>query len=331
MNIKRFLVGAGAGVLTVGLTAAGAASAPRTSVQAGVADGTLTVTGTRGNDALALRLKAGVPGVLQVDVGDDGTAQFEFDRSTFDRIQVLAGAGNDRIRIDQVNGAFADEATTLDGGRGNDALLGGDGNESLRGAAGNDSIDGNRGADTSDMGGGNDSFTWDPGDGSDGIEGRAGRDTMVFNGANVDESFSLEASGSRAIFTRNIGNIRMDTGGVETLDLNMLAGFDNFSVGDFLFNTAMNRADVDMSAAGDGGAPDAQTDSVNLVGTPDEDHITADVRRGRIEVAGVPVATSITGSAIPDQLQLTAEGPGDTIDVDPAVDALISVLINVHV
>jgi Ca2+-binding RTX toxin-like protein len=329
MNIKRFLVGAGAGVLTVGLTAAGAASAPRTSVQAGVADGTLTVTGTRGNDALALRLKAGVPGVLQVDVGDDGTAQFEFDRSTFDRIQVLAGAGNDRIRIDQVNGAFADEATTLDGGRGNDALLGGDGNESLRGAAGNDSIDGNRGADTSDMGGGNDSFTWDPGDGSDGIEGRAGRDTMVFNGANVDESFSLEASGSRAIFTRNIGNIRMDTGGVETLDLNMLAGFDNFSVGDFLFNTAMNRADVDMSAAG--GGPDAQTDSVNLVGTADVDHITADVRRGHIEVAGVPVATSITGSAIPDQLQLTAEGPGDTIDVDPAVNALITVLTNVHV
>jgi hypothetical protein len=45
----------------------------------------------------------------------------------------------------------------------------------------------------------------------------------------------------------------------------------------------------------------------------------------------VPVATSITGSAIPDQLQLTAEGPGDTIDVDPAVNALITVLTNVHV
>ena len=207
--------------------------------------------GTNGRDAPALRLKAGTPGVLQVDVGDDGTAEFEFDRSTFDRIQVLAGAGRDQIRIDQVNGAFADEATTLDGGSGNDVLLGGDGNESLRGGSGRDSIDGNRGADTADMGGGNDSFTWDPGDGSDVIEGRGGRDTLVFNGANVDESFPLEANGSRAVFTRNVGNIRMDTGGVETLDLNMLAGFDNFSVGDFLFNTAMNRADVDMSAAGE--------------------------------------------------------------------------------
>jgi Ca2+-binding RTX toxin-like protein len=331
MSFKRFLVGAGAGVLTVGLTAAGAAAAWPPSVQAVVQGGTLTVTGTAGRDTLALRLKAGASGVLQVDVGDDGSAEFEFDRSTFDRIQVLAGAGNDQIRIDQVNGAFADEATTLDGGRGNDVILGGDGNESLRGASGNDSIDGNRGADTSDMGRGNDSFTWDPGDGSDAIEGRGGRDTLVFNGANIDESFSLEANGSRAVFTRNVGTIRMDTGGVEALDLNMLSGFDNFSVGDFLFNTAMNRADVDMSAAGDGGAPDAQTDSVNLVGTPDVDHITADATGNRIDVAGVPVATSITGSAIPDQLQLTAEGPGDTIDVDPAVDALITVLTNVHV
>ena len=329
MNIKRYLVGAGAGVLTVGLTAFGAAAARPLTVQAAVSGGTLTVTGTARSEAIALRLAAGASNTLQVDAGDDGTAEFSFDRTTFTQLQVLAGAGNDRIRIDQVNGAFADEATTLDGGRGNDTILGGDGNESLLGQSGNDSVDGNRGADTSDLGGGSDSFIWDPGDGSDLIEGRRGRDTLVFNGANVDESMSLEANGSRAIFTRNVGNIRMDTGGVETLNLTTLGGFDNFSVGDFLFNTAMNRANVDLSAAG--GGPDAETDSVNLVGTPDVDHITADATGSRIDVAGVPVATSITGSAVPDQLQLTAEGPGDTIDVDPAVDALISVLINVHV
>jgi hypothetical protein len=329
MNIKRYLVGAGAGVLTVGLTAFGAAAAAPSSVQASVSGRTLTVTGTAGADAIALRLAAGDPNTLQVDAGDDGTAEFSFDRTTFEQIQVLAGAGADRIRIDQVNGAFADEATTLDGGGGNDTILGGDGNETLRGGSGKDSVDGNRGADTADLGGGKDSFTWDPGDGSDVIEGGGGRDTLVFNGANVDENFSLDANGSRAIFTRNVGNIRMDTGSVETLDLNMLSGFDNFSVGDFLFNTAMNQADVDMSAPG--GGPDAQTDSVNLVGTSGVDHITAKARGSRIDVAGVPVATSITGSAIPDQLQLTAEGPGDTIDVAQAVNALITVLTNVHV
>jgi Ca2+-binding RTX toxin-like protein len=327
MNLLRFLGGTG-GVLTVGLVAVGAACAPLT-VQAAVAGGTLTVTGTASSDAIALRLKAGAPNRIQVDVGDDGTAEFEFDRTTFAQIHVLAGDGNDRIRIDQVNGAFADEATTLDGGTGDDLILGGDGNEALVGAAGRDSIDGNRGADQADLGSEDDSFVWDPGDGSDVVEGRAGSDTLVFNGANVDESLSLEANGARAVLTRNVGNVRMDTDGVETLNVTMLDGFDNFSIGDFMFNTAMKRANVDMS--GPAGGPDAQTDSVNLVGTPDVDHVTVGATGGRIDVAGVPVATSITGSKIPDQLQVTAEGPGDTIVVDPAVDALISMLINVHV
>ena len=151
----------------------------------------------------------------------------------------------------------------------------------------------------------------------------------MFNGANVDESFSLNAEGARAVLTRNVGTIRMDMDGVETLNLTMLDGFDNFNVGNFMFNTALNQANVDMS--GPAGGPDAKTDSVNLVGTPDVDHVTATATGTRIDVAGVPVATSITGSKIPDQLQLTAEDPGDTIVVDPAVDALISTLINVHV
>jgi hypothetical protein len=327
MNLLRSLGGTG-GVLTVGLVAVGAACAPLT-VQAAVAGGTLTVTGTASSDAIALRLKAGAPNTIQVDVGDDGTAEFEFDRTTFGQIHVLAGDGNDRVRVDQVNGAFADEAMTLDGGTGDDVILGGDGNEALVGAAGSDSIDGNRGADQADLGSEDDSFVWDPGDGSDVVEGRAGSDTLVFNGANVDESLSLEANGARAVLTRNVGNVRMDMDGVETLNATMLDGFDNFSIGDFMFNTAMNRANVDMS--GPAGGPDAQTDSVNLVGTPDVDHVTVGATGGRIDVAGVPVATSITGSKIPDQLQVTAEGPGDTIVVDPAVDALISMLINVHV
>jgi Ca2+-binding RTX toxin-like protein len=329
MRIMRFLGGVGGGMLVVAVSASGAAAVAPANVQAEVAGGTLTVTGTARGDAIALRLKAGTANTLQVDAGDDGSAEFEFDRTTFGQIKVLAGRGNDLIRIDQVNGLFADEATTLDGGSGDDSIAGGDANESLLGGGGRDSIDGNRGADEADLGSGSDSFIWDPGDGSDVIEGRKGTDTLVFNGANVDESFSLNAEGQRAVFTRNVGTIRMDTGGVERLNLTMLNGFDNFSVGDFLFNTAMNRANVDMSAPG--GGSDAQTDSVNLVGTPDVDHITATASGTRIDVAGVPVATSITGSRIPDQLQLTAEGPGDTIVVDPAVDALISTLINVHV
>src|SRR5689334_12107622 len=42
--------------------------------------GLLTVTGTDANDMIALRLQAGDPDVLQVDVGADGSADFSFER-----------------------------------------------------------------------------------------------------------------------------------------------------------------------------------------------------------------------------------------------------------
>jgi Ca2+-binding RTX toxin-like protein len=326
MSIKR-LFGGGGGVLTVGLAALSACT-PLT-VQATVADGTLTVTGTATADVIVLQLKAGAPNTIQVDAGGDGTAEFEFDRTTFRVIQVLAGDGNDQIGIDQSNGAFSDEITTLDGGPGDDLILGGDGNESLLGDAGNDTIDGNRGTDRADLGAGTDNFIWDAGDGSDGIEGREGSDTLTFNGAAVDENLFLDANGARAVLVRNVGNIRMDLDGVETLDLNLLGGFDNFSIGDNLANTALNRANVDLSAP-EGGS-DGRTDSVNLVGTANADQVSVTAAGTSIDVAGLPVATTITGSKIPDQLQIAAEGPGDTIVVDPAVDALITTLINIHV
>jgi hypothetical protein len=88
---------------------------------------TLQIVGNPASDKLALRLAPGSPHILQVNVGDDGTADFSFDRSTFDAIVVHAGAGNDEVRVDDAFGSFADHALTLDGGAGNDVLRGGDG------------------------------------------------------------------------------------------------------------------------------------------------------------------------------------------------------------
>src|SRR5439155_3569695 len=62
---------------------------------------------------------------------------------------------------------------------------------------------------------GDDTFIWDPGDGSDIVEGQAGVDTMRFNGANIAEQFDASANGNRLRFTRNVGNIVMDTNDVE--------------------------------------------------------------------------------------------------------------------
>ena len=179
--------------------------------------GLLFVEGTDANDSIALRLQAGDPGVLQVDVGDDGTADFSFPTARIARIAVDAGAGDDLVRIDDANGAFTTNIpTTIDGGYGNDTLLGGAGAEALLGGYGNDTIDGNGGNDLALMGAGDDTFVWDPGDGSDTIEGQEGNDTMRFNGAAVAEHVDLSANGNRLKFFRTQGNITMDTAGVET-------------------------------------------------------------------------------------------------------------------
>ena len=46
------------------------------------------------------------------------------------------------------------------------------------------------------LGGGDDEFIWDPGDGSDTIEGARGHDVMTFNGAAGNETFAADANGA---------------------------------------------------------------------------------------------------------------------------------------
>src|SRR2546429_5732987 len=53
---------------------------------------------------LDIDLQAGQPGVLQVDVGDDGSADFSFARERVATIAVDAAAGDDLVRIDESNG-----------------------------------------------------------------------------------------------------------------------------------------------------------------------------------------------------------------------------------
>ena len=215
-------------VLLVGaLAAAGAgiaADQASAAYSAQVSGDVLTLTGNGASDRLALRLQAGVPTTLQVDVGNDGTAEAAVNRSRFDRIVVNAGGGDD-LWIDDANGTFTDtEATTINGGSGGDTLLGGGGAETFTGGPGRDAIDGNRGADVAFMGSGEDTFTWDPGDGSDVVEGQSGTDTLDFNGAAGAETFDLAADGSRLRFFRNVGNITMDMDGVERVDLDSPRG-----------------------------------------------------------------------------------------------------------
>src|SRR6476661_654416 len=67
--------------------------------------GVLTIEGTDGGDRIALRLQAGDAGVLQVDVGDDGSPDFSFERADVASIAVDGAVGDDVVRIDESNGA----------------------------------------------------------------------------------------------------------------------------------------------------------------------------------------------------------------------------------
>src|SRR6478672_2553921 len=275
--------------------------------------GELTIVGTEASDKIALRLQSGQPGVLQVDVGDDGSADFSFARERVATIAVDAAAGDDLVRIDESNGAFTDSIpTTIAGGDGNDTIAGGKGNETLLGGDGNDSIDGNGGNDLALLGAGDDTFVWDPGDGSDTIEGQDGTDTMLFNGANVAERVGLSANRNRLQFVRAPGNVAMDTAGVERVDFNALGGADLVGIGD-LSGTDVRNVNVDLAGALGGATGDGHADSVTVDGTNGNDTINVSGDASGVAVSGLAALVAIRHQEPTDGLVVNGLGGNDTI------------------
>ena len=307
-----------------------AAERANAGYSARVNNDTLTLTGNGASDQLALRLQAGVPTTLQVDVGDNGSADLSFDRAAFDRIVVNAGGGNDRVRMDEANGVFTDtEAMTVNGQDDRDTLLGGVGAENFLGGSQNDFVDGNGGGDIALLGNGHDTFVWDPGDGSDNIEGQGGTDTMLFNGSAGAENFDFSANGNRLRFFRNLGNIVMDTNDVEQVNLEALGGADNAVVND-LTGTDVTLANIDLEGVLGGGAGDGQPDTITARGTAGIDAINVSAWSGRIAVDGLAAdlrirsaeqgsdLLTIDGSGGGDLARVFGSAAGDVIDIAPS-------------
>jgi Ca2+-binding RTX toxin-like protein len=315
---------------------AGAAPQSLKSVQftsASLEDGVLTVQGTNVSDRIALRLQVGKPGILQVDVGDDGSAEFSFERREIATIAVDAGNGADSVRIDESNGVFGDTipttidgengndtlvggagAGTLNGGNGDDTVAGGSGAEKLVGGNGNDSIDGNRGNDVAFMGNGNDTFIWDPGDGSDTVEGQNGEDTMRFNGAAVAEHVDLTANGNRLKFFRDVANITMDTAGVERVDFNALGGLDVVTVND-LTGTDVDEVNVDLAGSLGGATGDGEAGRVVVNATNGNDTIDVSGDAGGVKVSGLAATVAIFHPEVAnDRLEISTLAGTDRVD-----------------
>jgi hypothetical protein len=286
--------------------------------------GVLSIEGTDASDRIALRLQAGYPGVLQVDVGDDGSADFSFDRARVANIAVDAAEGNDNVRIDETNGVFTDSIpTTIDGGAGDDTIAGGKGVETLLGSDGNDSIDGNGGNDLALLGAGDDTFVWDPGDGSDTLEGEDGTDTMVFNGANALERVALSANGNRLTFLRDPGNVTMDTAGVERIDFNALGGADLVAVGN-LIGTDVSDVNVDLAATLGGATGDGQADDVVVDGTNGNDTINVTGNTSAVGVTGLSARVTIQHQELNDKLDVNGLAGNDVIDASGLAAGVIA-------
>src|SRR5215207_7476490 len=294
---QHFLTAAAVGLSLAALAVAAPASAKNgkvDGVRAAVNHSTLNVTGSDGGQQVALRLKAGDPSRIQVDAGDDGSADLSF-------------AGGSR-------------PTTIAGGDGNDTLLGAqnppagpaaDQVETYKGGDGNDTIDGGRGNDTAYLGGGNDTFRWDPGEGSDAIEGQDGADTMLFNGAGnaanpVVDTVTMSAKGGRLTFFRQPGAVTMDTDDVEIVDFNALAGADTVLVDD-LTGTDVTQTDLDL------GGTDGAVDSVDVNGTNGVDNINVQGNGSGADVTGLATADSVKQAEPTDHLNVHTLAGADNV------------------
>ena len=296
-------------------------------VQAKVKHGTLEVKGSHLADAIALRLKAGDASQVQVDVGDDGSADFSFARRGVSAIDVDSGRGNDSVRIDDTNGGFTDSIpTTISGGQGDDSLHGGLGAESFRGDGGNDTVVGGKGNDVAYLGAGDDTFRWDPGDGSDVIEGQDGTDAMLFNGASADENVTLTANGGRLTFFRDVAKITMDTNGVETVDFNALGGKDNITVND-LTGTDVTQTNVDLAGTLGGSSADGAVDNVVVNGTNGDDAIHIDGSRTQVDVTGLATAVSVKHADPTDSLSVNTFAGKNSVFVN-GVAGLLQLLVD---
>jgi Ca2+-binding RTX toxin-like protein len=206
--------------------------------------GVLTVTGDALDNLIVVTRNAA--GAILVNGGNISIEGGVATVANTTLIEIFGRSGNDRLTLDEANGALPQAhlfgegdndiltggsgADMLDGGPGNDTLLGRGGADMLFGGDGNDTLTGGDGDDQVFGEGGDDRFIWNPGDDTDLNEGGADNDTVEINGGNGAEVFTTTANGTRVRFDRlSPAPFSIDIGTCENLVLNANGGNDNFS------------------------------------------------------------------------------------------------------
>ena len=272
-------------------------------------DGTDTAEVNGGNGAENFTISANG---TRVRFDRTNPAPFSLDIGTTENLVLNMNGGDDVFTAG--NGLANLIHLTVDGGTGNDTITGGDGNDTLLGGDGNDLITGGRGSDTARLGAGDDTFVWNPGDGSDVVDGQDGFDTLLFNGANINETFNISANGNRASLTRDVGNVTMDLGTMERIQIAALGGADNFVIND-LSKTDVQQIAIDLSATPGSGIGDGAADSVTVNGTSASNQITVAGSGGSVSVTGLSAQVTLTGTeGANDSLRVNGLAGNDTIN-----------------
>lgn len=198
----------------------------------------LIVTGTAAADTILISRDARRNDMLKVSI-NGSVSRF---RATKVRgISVLAGAGDDTVRIDDSNGVVAhahvsgeagddsiiggNAGDTLEGDAGDDSLIGGSRNDTLLGGDNNDTLEGASGDDSLNGGLGNDSLLGDRG--NDTEVGDAGDDTLLGGSGNDD----LNGDANNDSLDGGIGDDSLD-GGTGTDQVHGGDGHDHFNTTD---------------------------------------------------------------------------------------------------
>lgn len=238
-------------------------------------------------------------------------APFAIDIGTSENLVLNMNGGNDSFSATG-NLAAIIQQITVDGGTGNDTILGSNGADLLLGGDGDDFVDGQQGNDVALLGAGNDVFQWDPGDGSDTIEGQGDFDRMLFNGSAANEIFDLSANGGRLRFTRNLGNIVMDTDDLEAVDLRSLSGADTITL-NHLAGTDVSELNIDLGGTLGGTTGDDGVDNVIINVTNGNDNVGI-FGSGTVSVTGLPTVVRIQrAEAANDTLVVNGLGGDDSL------------------
>jgi Ca2+-binding RTX toxin-like protein len=279
----------------------------------------VTVTGSAGVDVFQA---AAVSGAVQV-TGLAAQVNVALSEPATDTLTLGGLGGNDTISGSV--GLAALVKLIADGGDGNDTLNGGNGADTLLGGIGNDTVDGNGGNDTAFLGAGNDTFVWDPGDGSDVVEGQSDTDSLLFNGSAGAEIFAASSNGGRLLFTRNVGNIVMDTDDVELLTVNALGSIDTLTVND-LAATDITAVNLNLGVSG---ASDGANDAVTVNGTVGVDLMNVSGSAGSVSVTTTAYPVSLTNAApANDTLTFNLSGGDDLFSASGLAATSVDLTIN---